>query len=216
MRKEEIVEEAEKKMIEIESTGNPSLDMFITDVPNFLREIIKVIPTLDDAAQDALWLTIGESCFQTVKRSRERQGIVYPTDLTMEEAVRWVRDTEHSLDSLKREFYKEIDGKRVLVKEREYETSYDGETVHFESGIGRKYNNKCTCLLVNMGLVSPEIFLCEKCQRGLQSAYLRYLTGGKYPEHDGFECPENNINGCDHCHAILHYPRVKQEHHEFA
>ena len=205
----------EPNMIEIESTGNRTLDMYLTSLPAFLKAILDVIPQLDEKSQDILWDAIGATCFHVNRKIREKESGPYPTDLTMEEAVAFLNKNEQSRENLKREFYKEVDGKQALVREREYHASWDGSKFEADSGIGRLYGNICTCLLKSCGLVEMNENLCQKCQQAMYAEAIRFLTDGKQPEHVYFESPENVCNGCDHCRAVFYYPPEKQEHVDF-
>ena len=183
--------------------------------PDFLKAIFEVLPQIDEESRNTIWDAVGATCFHVNRKIREKGGEIYPTGLTMEEAANFLVEKEHSRDHLKREFTKIIDGKEVLVREREYRATWDGEKFETESGIGRLYGNICTCLLKSCGLIEPDCVLCQQCQQGMGAEAVRFLTDGKYPEHIHFESPENYCNGCDHCHAILYYPIEKREHIDF-
>ena len=188
------------KMIEVESSGNPTRDMYLEYFPDFLKSIFEVLPQIDEESRNTIWDAIGATCFHVNRKIREKGGEIYPTGLTMEEAAN---------------FLVEINGEEVLVREREYRATWDGEKFETESGIGRLYGNICTCLLKSCGLIEPDGVLCQQCQQGMGAEAVRFLTDGKYPEHIHFESPENYCNGCDHCHAILYYPIEKREHIDF-
>lgn len=203
------------KMIEVESSGNPTRDMYLEYFPDFLKSIFEVLPQIDEESRNTIWDAIGATCFHVNRKIREKGGEICPTGLTMEEAANFLVEKEHSRDHLKREFTKIINGEEVLVREREYRATWDGEKFETESGIGRLYGNICTCLLKSCGLIEPDGVLCQQCQQGMGAEAVRFLTDGKYPEHIHFESPENYCNGCDHCHAILYYPIEKREHIDF-
>lgn len=203
------------KMIEVESSGNPTRDMYLEYFPDFLKSIFEVLSQIDEESRNTIWDAIGATCFHVNRKIREKGGEIYPTGLTMEEAANFLVEKEHSRDHLKREFTKIINGEEVLVREREYRATWDGEKFETESGIGRLYGNICTCLLKSCGLIEPDGVLCQQCQQGMGAEAVRFLTDGKYPEHIHFESPENYCNGCDHCHAILYYPIEKREHIDF-
>ena len=154
-------------MIEVESSGNPTRDMYLEYFPDFLKAIFEVLPQIDEESRNTIWDAVGATCFHVNRKIREKGGEIYPTGLTMEEAANFLVEKEHSRDHLKREFTKIIDGKEVLVREREYRATWDGEKFETESGIGRLYGNICTCLLKSCGLIEPDCVLCQQCQQGM-------------------------------------------------
>ena len=92
------------KMIEVESSGNPTRDMYLEYFPDFLKSIFEVLPQIDEESRNTIWDAIGATCFHVNRKIREKGGEIYPTGLTMEEAANFLVEKEHSRDHLKREF----------------------------------------------------------------------------------------------------------------
>ena len=86
------------KMIEVESSGNPTRDMYLEYFPDFLKSIFEVLPQIDEESRNTIWDAIGATCFHVNRKIREKGGEIYPTGLTMEEAANFLVEKEHSRD----------------------------------------------------------------------------------------------------------------------
>ena len=92
------------------------------------------------------------------RKIREKGGEIYPTGLTMEEAANFLVEKEHSRDHLKREFTKIINGEEVLVREREYRATWDGEK--FETEWASAVSTETSARASSRAVVSSSPMVC--------------------------------------------------------
>jgi hypothetical protein len=181
-----------------------------TLLPPYLTGALRGIMKLDEESRAIALDEVGKACYEVVNQLDKQMGLPVPEDapncghMTLEEAAKWVHDREHANEAAKRTFQKEVDGKLVTVREREYDVFVpDENTVDIDSGYARLIGGKCSCMLKSMGVFETNPDFCTKCLHGNFGTLFETLTGRKCVSVTTPESP--CVGGCDHCHYILHF-----------